>query len=875
MQFVIAIDKSISSQSMPKLGGKGKALASLVKAGFAVPACIAVLPDAFDGITVSDAAVKQIADAVQSMKKATYFAVRSSAADEDGTAHSFAGQLESFLCVRAEDIVPRVIDVFNSAFTERVLAYRQEHCLSAPPSTPTVLIQEMVHADCSGVAFSADPTATCKRSVIGAVYGLGEGLVSGQLDADTYFVSGECIERDVARKTGAFHLAATGNGGIALKEVDELSARKSVLKDEQIKAVAQLAAACEAHFQAPQDVEWAYANGELHLLQSRPITTIVAREESRGDLRIFDNSNIGESYSGVTSPLTFSFARRAYENVYLQFCRILQVREKTLQQEKQVFANMIGLIRGRIYYNLINWYRVLAMLPGYAFNAPFMEQMMGVKEPLPAEVKLTQKQPCRLERWLDAFALGWSLVGLIFAFTNLQRRIANFYVRLNDALKPVDLQKMSIDQLLACYQQLEVKLLLKWDAPLVNDFFAMIFYGVLKSLTQLVLRDAQSNLHNDLLAHTGNIISAEPPTRIAQMSRIAATDASLVDVLCNKSLSVIERRLEAEPQLKAMLDAYLEKFGDRCIGELKLESPTLMNDPLPLLRSVGHMAARIARTGNGRTGTNRQQGRLIRRRAEKQILGSGRMAPWDKILYAWVLYNARETVRNRENLRFERTRVFGRVRQIFLEVGKRLQQENLIDDYRDIFYFELDEIVGFADGTTTTLSLRALIALRKAEFEQYQEESEPPNRIEIRGATGVSVSGGVIGELDEMKAACSELRGIACCPGVVRGPVRIVLNPKDAVIQAGEILVAKRTDPGWITLFPAAAGLLVEHGSLLSHSAIVSRELGLPSIVSVSRVCDELTTGDIVEFDGSTGIIRVIARNRARASAAMDVESTG
>ncbi len=859
MQFVITIDNAISNEGMQCLGGKGKALASLIKAGFTVPTCIAVVPEAFDGDTLNGEAAKQITTAVASLRSG-FFAVRSSAADEDGTAHSFAGQLESFLCVSPEDVLQRVIDVFKSAFAERVIAYRQEHCLSGAPAIPTVLIQEMVHADSSGVAFSADPTANTDRSVIGAVYGLGEGLVSGQLDADTYFVSGELIERDIARKTTAYHLATTESGGIELRAVDELSARKSALTDEQIKAVSQLAIACEAHFKTPQDIEWAYAERQLYLLQSRPITTAISRPAAKEELRIFDNSNIGESYNGVTTPLTFSFARRAYENVYLQFCRILQVNERTLQREKQVFANMIGLIRGRIYYNLISWYRVLALLPGYAFNAPFMEQMMGVKEPLPQEVKLAQKKPRRLERWLDCIALASSLLGLIASFATLKSRIAKFYVRLNDALKPVELKNMSIDQLLGYYHLLEAKLLLQWDAPLVNDFFAMIFYGVLKSLTQLVLWDAQSNLHNDLLAQTGDIISAEPAARIAKMAKAAAVDASLIDVLCTKPLPVIERRLRQEPQLKAMLDAYLEKFGDRCIGELKLESPTLLDDPLPLLRSVGQMASRIASGARA----NRRQGRLIRRRAEQRIFGGGRMTPWEKAGYAWVLHNARETVRNRENLRFERTRVFGRVRQIFVEVGKRLQKQNLIDNYRDIFYLELSEIVGFANGTATTLSLRSLVAMRQSEFDQYRAENEPPNRITMRGAAGIAAATvNRFSNENACKSASSELRGIACCPGVVRGPVRIVRDPKDAVILAGEILVAKRTDPGWITLFPAASGLLVEHGSLLSHSAIVSRELGLPSIVSVSGICDELSTGDIVEFDGSTGSIHVIARHDA------------
>jgi pyruvate,water dikinase len=103
-----------------------------------------------------------------------------------------------------------------------------------------------------------------------------------------------------------------------------------------------------------------------------------------------------------------------------------------------------------------------------------------------------------------------------------------------------------------------------------------------------------------------------------------------------------------------------------------------------------------------------------------------------------------------------------------------------------------------------------------------------------------------------------DLKGIGCCPGVVRGPVRVINDPRNALLSAGEILVAERTDPGWIMLFPAAAGILVERGSLLSHSAIVAREMGIPAIVSVPGITRSLSDGEWVEFDGSSGVIQRI-----------------
>ena len=211
-------------------------------------------------------------------------------------------------------------------------------------------------------------------------------------------------------------------------------------------------------------------------------------------------------------------------------------------------------------------------------------------------------------------------------------------------------------------------------------------------------------------------------------------------------------------------------------------------------------------------------------------------------------------VRDRENLRFERTRLFGRVRRIFVEMGRRLFSEGALRDPRDVFYLTLDEILGFVEGTSTCEDLQSLSQLRRRQFERYRELPAPAERFETRGAV-------FVGNRFESVAApapadlSGQLRGIGCCPGVVRGPVRVVSDPRRAQLRPGEILVAERTDPGWIMLFPAAAGVLVERGSLLSHSAIVAREMGIPAIVSIAKLTQSLADGQWVEMNGSTGVV--------------------
>jgi pyruvate,water dikinase len=213
-------------------------------------------------------------------------------------------------------------------------------------------------------------------------------------------------------------------------------------------------------------------------------------------------------------------------------------------------------------------------------------------------------------------------------------------------------------------------------------------------------------------------------------------------------------------------------------------------------------------------------------------------------------------VRDRENLRFERTRLFGRVRRIFLEIGKRFYADNLLEDPRDIFFLEQAEIFGFVEGTSTCTDLKGLVAVRQAEFARFKEGEAPDERFATRGVAYQNSfrtpreTVQVEGEPQHSK------KGIGCFPGVIRGKVRVIRDPREAELESGSILVAERTDPGWIMLFPAAKGLLVERGSLLSHSAIVAREMGIPAIVSIPGLMNWLSDGDFVEFDGSTGIVR-------------------
>ncbi len=793
-----------------------------------------------------------------------FVAVRSSAIDEDQSGHSFAGQYESYLNVPPDCVADRVIEVWRSGFSPRISEYRRQHGLTATLSPPAVLIQRMLIPETSGVAFGADPaTGETGVAVISATRGLNVGLTSGTSEGETWKISAH--EEPVRISESGSNPATT----------------PSVMQTSDLRRVAETVWQLGDHFGTPQDIEWAIADGILYLLQVRPITTLQRplrrpAAQDNGELRIWDNSNIGESYSGITTPLTFSFARKAYEEVYREFCRLLRVPARTLDRNDQVFRNMIGLVRGRIYYNLLNWYRTLAMLPGFAFNSRFMEQMMGVKEPLPVEVSRELAGASRRERLLDGIGLCRSAASLIANHFTIQTRIRRFLKRLEAALSPgnglnsaapnlseqnlseQNLSELSLDELAKHYRNVEGKLLRHWDAPLVNDFLAMICSGLLRKCLTKWCNDADGDLQNALVGGESNIISTDPAARIRKLAEEASTHPDFAPLLRSGTWEQISNALSELPEFQRQFESYLHKFGDRCLNELKLESATLREEPLILARAVGLMTARINQSRDNVSSNNSIE---LRRTAEHRLAGLLDRHPIRRMIVNRLLKNTRARVRDRENLRFERTRVFGHARRIFVNFGRRFREMELIDNDRDIFYLEAEEILGYVEGTGTCSDFRALSNARQREFESYRHLPEPPSRFETRGPISSNTIWPTSSETPTSDLKLDDLqtrKGIGCSPGIIRGRVRVVFNPQDHHLQAGEILVAERTDPGWILLFPAASGLIVERGSLLSHSAIVARELGIPTVLSIPDATRWLHDGDLIELNGGNGEIRRI-----------------
>ncbi|MGH7325833.1 MAG: PEP/pyruvate-binding domain-containing protein, partial [Candidatus Rokuibacteriota bacterium] len=764
-----------------------------------------------------------------------FVAVRSSGLDEDSDQNSFAGQFSSFLFRRGRaDVLAALVRCWASAFSERALTYRVERGLPLERIRLGVVVQRMVDAEAAGVAFSRNPIHPLDRAtlLISSVWGLGEGLVSGQLDADEFEVRRDTLEirATVAEKTHAVRPASPG--GVRTVEVPPQDRARASLTDEQAREVAGAALRLEATLGRSQDIEWAYERGRLYLLQTRPITHLppdaASDPATSGPTPVlWDNSNIVESFCGVTSPLTFSHASRAYGAVYRQFCDVMGVPPRVVTANEPVFRNMLGLVRGRIYYNLVNWYRLLSLFPAASSSKSFMETMMGVKQTLEPELAALFDFPRpRYSPWRRL----WLVVVSLWRYATIARIIGEFEAHLNavyERFRGRDLAALSLQAQSDLYHQLLGDILQRWQAPIINDGRCMLAFGLLKRLTERWMGAAPETaaLQNDLLCGQGDLPSTEPTRMLmAIAARVAAGDPARREWFLATPPAELYRDLGARaPEIAASLGEFLDRYGFRCVNELKLEEPDLHDDPAFALEAV----ASYVRMQSYSVGALEQREAEIRDKAE--AVARTRLSGWRRVVYFRVLSWARQAVRDRERLRFARTRSFGLARQLFRAMGKNLVKLGVLRDTADVFYLTVDELITWVEGRAVTIDLGRLVELRRAEWNGYRRTPAPPDRFLTTGAAGAAFAYPQMlldGDLLRGESNSSDphvLAGTPCCPGVVENEVRVVRTMDDARGLRGQILVAERTDPGWVPLYPSCSGLLVERGSPLSHSAVVAR----------------------------------------------------
>ncbi len=791
---------------------------------------------------------------MQTLGKETMISVRSSAADEDGSSHSFAGQLSSFLYVTGKaQIVESIKGCWASAYSERGLSYRKENELDVLKISVAVVLQRMIDPEKSGVMFTCDPIAKkLDKFVVSSVYGVGEGLVSGILNADSFWLSsedGKLISEDIVPKEQM--LKKGPNGHCATLPVEKALADAPSLNQKNLSDLFELGKKIHKDYRRPQDIEWAIAEGKVWLLQTRPVTTI--DQDLQGYINLWDNSNIVESYGGLTSPLSFSFALRNYKAVYVQFCEVLGLSNEIIKDMDSYLSYMLGSINGRVFYNLFNWYKLVGVLPGFKSNKEFMETMMGVSEGLSQEIEeRTKSHPSwgTFRGKLRTATTGFHFLKYHFIIQSVVEDFLTTFHKDYDRFKAMPLTRMRGDELINVYMEVERNMLGRWKAPIINDFLCMVHFGLLRKLTLKWFGPQFDSLQNDLLAAEGGLESAEPTKAMIKLAHMANQKPKIKDIiLAVDPKDGMEAIKQSEfHEFYAALEKYIEKYGFRCMSEMKLEEIDLVTDPSYLFVCLKNYlkAASLPVEDDSK---EKERRAAAENTVRKELSGFRRM------MYFWVLKHARKAVKNRENTRFARTRIYGVARTIFRSIGEDLAFIGATKEPRDIFWLTIEEVFGIYNGALPTYNLNDLIDLRKKEYEKYAEE--PSSRVVTRGAVYWK---NVFQNEEVANIATDEydLKGLPCSPGIIEGIVKVVIDPTDNLELNGEILVTARTDPGWVPLYPSISGLLVERGSLLSHSAIVAREMGIPAVVSVPGLIKTIKTGMRVRLDGKAGTIKIL-----------------
>lgn len=785
-------------------------------------------------------------------------AVRSSGADEDGQARSFAGQFTTRLNVHgAAEVRAAVLDCWASAFSARSLSYR----LAAGGEQPleigemAVVIQRMVDAERSGVLFTINPLSGEQREcVISALYGLGESLVSGAVDADTVVLrkdTGEVVDTVIGEKTQ--RLDADGTGANVVTEVPAEQRERLCLEPADLTALRELALRLEEVHGAPQDVEWAIdADGKLWLLQSRPITATATPEgapAATGELRIWDNSNIIESFSGITSPLTYSFAADAYAKVYRGYARALKVPEAQLRQMDDWLPAMLGYFHGRVYYNLMHWYRMVRLAPAYPLTRRVLEVSLGVEESLPDE-QANALHPftfrTRIGRRLSGFRRHLNFTRRFLTMgRSVDRFVADFY----RAYQVFDNEDYDARPGLATYRrfrQLERDLLEKWGPMMALDASILISFGALALLTRRWLPEAPEWFTPAVASPGADIESAEPAKALGALAEQVRADPALLELITNTPSERTRKALQDKgyDRLLGEVDEYLVKYGYRSPDELKLEIPDLREDPAMLFTML-----RDALPENPAPGPDRAQEYL-----DAHLRGPRR---W---LYEVVRRKTRAGLAARERLRFCRTRAFGSAKRMLRAMGRDLARMGAIREWEDVFQLRIEEVRGAYEGTISHGDLSGLVELRK-QRRAADEALRAPSRFTTRGAAywnGNLAAGGWVADSDAREGR-RHFRGTPSCPGVAEGEAVVTTKPEQV---NGGILIAYRTDPGWVTALASSAGLVIERGSPLTHVAIVARELRVPTVVQIKDITRELRTGMRVRVDGSTGEVLVLSEER-------------
>ncbi|MEU3623072.1 phosphoenolpyruvate synthase [Amycolatopsis coloradensis] len=774
-------------------------------------------------IVIPDELAAAITGAVAGLGDQAACAVRSSATAEDLPTASFAGQQDTYLnVVGTAEILRHISLCWASLFTERAVTYRLRNDFGHRKVDMAVVVQRMVFPSAAGVLFTADPvTSNRKVSSVEAGYGLGEALVSGLVNSDSYQVrDGEIVAKTVATKLSALH--ASPGGGTREQPIGPAQQEQPALTDTQVVRLERLGRRIEAHFGRPQDIEWCLADDEFQVVQSRPITTLfpvpeVDDEENHvyvsvGHQQMMTDAMkpLGLSFWQMTTPRPMS---EAGGRLFVDVTRILSA-----PTSRAGFLDMMGKSDPLMGDALRTVLDRDGFLPSVPDDGPG-RQISGVEpatiETDPAVVTeligLSEDSIATVKREIRTKS-GSELIDFIQADLQELRRIL--------------FDPRSHQVIMAGMQTTW------WLNEHLREWLGE--KNAADTLTQSVPHNVTSEMGLALL-DVADAIRPHPDV-VAFLHEVE--DEDFLDKLTG---------LAGGQEARDVIEAYLGKYGMRCVGEIDITRPRWSERPTTLLPLI------LANVKNFEPGAGErrfEQGRQEALSKEQELLERLRALPDGE-------EKAEETRRMIERVRtfsgYREYPKYGMVsryfvyKQALLAEAERLVRDGRLGEREDIFFLRFQEL---REVVRTGRADDELIRQRKEAFKSY-ETLTPPR---VFTSDGEAVAGTY--RRDDLPSGA--VVGLPVSAGTVEGRARVVLDLADADLEPGDILITAYTDPSWSPLFVAITGLVTEVGGLMTHGAVIAREYGLPAVVGVERATKTIKDGQRIRVNGTDGYIEIL-----------------
>lgn len=551
------------------------------------------------------------------------------------------------------------------------------------------------------------------------------------------------------------------------------------------------------------DIEFAFEKNKLFILQARNITTI-----KDDNLVVLDNSNIVESYPNISSPLTISFVNEVYTNIFTKLVIRVLKNKKELKKLTDVLNNMTSSVNGRMYYKISSWYTLLKYIPFSKKIIPIWQDMLGLKSK-----KVTTK-----DIKISSFSkLKISINYLIELFSSKKnmKKLNKEFIKINDYFYNNFNDNLTNEEVIKLYKEVEDKVLSKWDVTLINDMYAFIYTGLLKKYLN---KKGLGETANKYISGISNIESIKPIRELINLS--------------------YNKDKYSKIEFENKKNEYIKLYGDCSLEELKLESITFKTNKELLDKKIEEYRSDLKKL----------------EQIYKDINKNEIVKLHENIIIKYLKKRVDIGIKNREISRLNRSRLFGMVRSMFLKIGANLEKSNIIDNKRDIFYLTKEEIFNLSD-----IDYKKIIKQRKQQYSNYSKLPPFSKLIFMNKEFDKNICDIKTNEefFDNQK-----LSGVPSSFGIVEGEALVITDINNIQSTKDKILITKMTDPGWVFLIANSKGIISEKGSLLSHTAIISRELKIPSIVGVKDLLKNIHTGDIIKMDANTGVIQVLKRSK-------------